>query len=46
MYVAIADFEAKGLQVKKGDLIGYLRKERDDDWNIAATFWHLQKLPQ
>jgi tetratricopeptide (TPR) repeat protein len=46
MFVATADFEAKGLQVRKGDLIGYLRKERGNDWNIAATFWHLQKLPQ
>ena len=45
MFVATADFEAKGLQVIKGDLIGYLRKERGNDWNIAATFWHLQKLP-
>lgn len=46
IFVSTADFEAKGLQVKKGDLIGYLRKERGNDWNIAATFWHLQKLPQ
>lgn len=46
VFVATADFEAKGLQVNKGDLIGYLRKEQGNDWNIATTFWHIQKLSQ
>lgn len=46
MFVATADFEARGLQVKQGDLLGYMRKVPGNDWNIASMFWHLQKLPQ
>lgn len=46
MFVATADFEARGLHVKQGELIGYLRKLPGNDWNIASTFWHLQKLAQ
>ncbi len=46
MFVATADFEAQGLRVKRGDVLGYMRKVPGNDWNIASTFWHLQKLPQ
>lgn len=46
MFVATADFEARGLQVKQGDLLGYMRKVPGNNWNIASMFWHLQKLPQ
>ena len=44
MVIATTDFEARGLQVKRGDLLGYMRKVPGNDWNIASMFWHLQKL--
>lgn len=44
-FLATTDFDASGLQVKQGDLICFLRKERGNDLNISATFWHLKKLP-
>jgi TPR repeat len=45
MFIAATDFLAAGIQVKQGDLVGYMRKERGNEINVATTFWHLQKLP-
>jgi tetratricopeptide (TPR) repeat protein len=44
LFVATANFQAQGLQVNAGDLIGYLRRERGNELNVATTFWHLQRL--
>ncbi len=45
-YLVKSDFEASGLQVRQGNLIGYQRKLPGNDRNVATMFWHLQKLPQ
>jgi tetratricopeptide (TPR) repeat protein len=45
MFIAATDFLAAGIQVKQGDLVGYMRKEKGNEINVATTFWHLQKLP-
>lgn len=44
VYVATKAFAALNLQVKAGDLIAYLRREKDNDVNAATEFRHLQRL--
>lgn len=46
IFLATQDFEARGLLVKQGDLVAYLRKERGNELNVSTMFWHLQKLPK
>ena len=45
IFIAESDFLTAGIQIKKGNLVGYLRKERGNEINVAGVFWHLQKLP-
>jgi tetratricopeptide (TPR) repeat protein len=45
IFIATSDFLAAGIQIKQGDLVGYMRKERGNELNVATVFWHLQKLP-
>lgn len=45
VFIATADFVASGLEVKKGDLVSYLRKENGNDLNASLSFRHLKRLP-
>jgi len=45
VFIATADFIASGLEVRKGDLVSYLRKEYGNDLNAALSFRHLKRLP-
>jgi hypothetical protein len=44
VYVATKSFAALNLEIKVGDLIAYLRRDKDNDVNAATEFRHLQRL--
>jgi hypothetical protein len=44
-FIATADFIASGLEVRKGDLVSYLRRENGNDLNASLSFRHLKRLP-
>lgn len=46
IFLATSDFTAAGLNVKKGDLVGYLRKENGNELNASMAFRHLKRLSQ
>jgi hypothetical protein len=44
VYLATKSFAALNLEVKAGDLLAYLRRDKDNDVNAATEFRHLQRL--
>lgn len=45
MFTVIKPFEVAAVQFKEGDLLGYLRRERGNDFNATTVFRHLKRLP-
>lgn len=44
VYVVTKSFQALNMEIKAGDLIAYLRRDKDNDVNAATEFRHLQRL--
>jgi len=44
VYTVTKSFQALNLAIKAGDLIAYLRRDKDNDVNAATEFRHLQRL--
>ena len=44
VYLATKTFQALNMEIQAGDLIAYLRREKDNDVNAATEFRHLQRL--
>ena len=44
VYVVTRSFQALNMEIKAGDLIAYLRRDKDNDVNAATEFRHLQRL--
>ena len=44
VYAATKAFQALNMEIKAGDLIAFLRREKDNDVNAATEFRHLQRL--
>ena len=45
VFTVLAPFTHRGVAFKTGDLVAYLRREKGNDFNIASSFRHLQRLP-
>jgi hypothetical protein len=45
LFTVTAPFTFGGIQFNKGELVGYVRKERGNDSNMATQFRHLRRLP-
>jgi hypothetical protein len=44
IYAVTKSFQALNLEIKAGDLVAFLRKDKDNDVNAATEFRHLQRL--
>lgn len=44
MYVVTKSFQALNMDIKAGDVVGYLRRDKDNDVNAATEFRHLRRL--
>ena len=44
VYVVTKGFQALNMEIKVGDLIAFLRREKDNDVNASTEFRHLQRL--
>lgn len=44
VYVVTRSFQALNMEIKAGDLVAYLRRDKDNDVNAATEFRHLQRL--
>jgi hypothetical protein len=44
VYAVTKSFQALNMEIKAGDLIAYLRRDKDNDVNAATEFRHLQRL--
>ena len=44
VYVVTKAFQALNMEIKAGDLVAYLRRDKDNDVNAATEFRHLQRL--
>lgn len=44
IYLVTKSFQALNMEIKAGDLISYLRREKDNDLNASTEFRHLQHL--
>ena len=44
VYVATKTFQALNMEVQAGDLISFLRRDKDNDVNASTEFRHLQRL--
>lgn len=44
VYAVTRAFQALNMEIKVGDLIAYLRRDKDNDVNAATEFRHLQRL--
>ena len=45
VYVVTEPFSVESMNLKQGDMVGYLRRERGNEINAATQFRHLQRLP-
>lgn len=44
VYAVTRSFQALNMEIKAGDLIAYLRRDKDNNVNAATEFRHLQRL--
>ena len=44
IFVATKTFQALNMEIQAGDLISFLRRDKDNDVNAATEFRHLQRL--
>jgi hypothetical protein len=44
VYVVTKGFQALNMEIKAGDLVAYLRRDKDNDVNAGTEFRHLQRL--
>lgn len=44
VYAVTRSFQALNMEIKAGDLVAFLRKDKDNDVNAATEFRHLQRL--